>query len=418
MRIMIVADMRSPHSIGWVKGLLKMGALPLVVSSRRLNPAERSAIPISIRELIIHEPSDLLSRARSLSTASPGSLSLVRSLARRGRTTNNDSIAQQLSTPEGTGRIELPLELRIARELGRKVLSLAHTHNPDLIHALRIPFEGISITSMAATWPTAISIWGQDLARQASASLRLAEATRKSLMNIRGLHADCRRDIELAAKWGAPPTAVKIIAAGNMGYDVNVFNSGASLYRERDFVFCPRGPGSGINYAGFLRIADRITRTHPRISFVAARLSGVTIAEDIRRRSAHPERIILTGNLSSQEMADIYRRSIAVVSPSVNDGTPNSVLEGMSCGAVPLVGDIAPLRELLQETMAGSLVDPLDEAEMEKQIIKVLDAPEEEWLQRSAEAQRISTSGWSRGATFGRVEAWYEQLAVAGARTL
>lgn len=409
MRIMIVADMRSPHSIGWIHGLLKMGALPLVVSSRRLNPTERSAIPISIRELIIHEPSDLLSRARSLSTASPGTLSLVRSLVRRERT-NNNNIAQQISTPEGTGRIELPLELRIARVLGRDVLSLARTHNPDLIHALRIPFEGISITSMAATWPTAISIWGQDLARQAPAASRLATATRLLLANIHGLHADCQRDIDLAREWGAPANAIHLVSAGNMGYDANIFNPCGIAHNGRNIVFCPRGPGSPINYTGFLRVANQLTQRYPNIQFIAARLSDNAAAEEIRKNSMHPERIILTGNLSALELADIYRKSLAVVSPSISDGTPNSVLEGMSCGAIPVVGDIAPLRELLEDELPQSLFDPLNEIEMAQRLVNILEASEPRWLKDSETARQIAESGWSQSSTIGRVEAWYQQL--------
>lgn len=409
MRILLVADMRSPHSVGWVHGLTEIGVEPLVVSSRRLSPAERATMPDHIRRHVIHEPADALSRARSFTTLHPYALDAVRSLARHRKTATR-TIQNQRSTPEGTGRFELPLELCIARQLGREVSSLVHRHNPDLVHALRIPFEGISVTSVAASWPTAISIWGQDLARQAPAASRLAKATRRSLANIHGLHADCQRDIDLAREWGAPADAINLVAAGNMGYDQDVFNALGTEHNERKIIFCPRGPGSPINYTGFLRVANSLTQRYSDIQFVAARLSGNAAAEDIRKRSAHPERIILTGNLSVPELADIYRRSLAVVSPSVSDGTPNSVLEGMSCGAIPLVGDIAPLRELLGTELPRSLFDPLDEDEMEQRLIEILDAPERQSIEYSEVAQQIATSGWSRGATFSRVQTWYEQL--------
>jgi len=111
------------------------------------------------------------------------------------------------------------------------------------------------------------------------------------------------------------------------------------------------------------------------------------------------------------ELADIYRRSLVVVSPSISDGTPNSVLEGMSCGAVPVVGDIDPLRDLLGQSLPAGLVDPLDEAEMESRIAALLDAPEDAWRRESELAQQVAVSGWSREATVARVRAWYEELA-------
>lgn len=408
MRVLLVADMRSPHSVGWVHGLTMMGVEPLVLSSRRLSRAERAALPPHVARTVIHEPSDALSRARAATTAHPGALASIRSLARGGRARDTRSPGQ--SVPEGTGIIELPLELRIARRLGRTIAALADAYQPDLVHALRVPFEGIAATEVAAVRPTVISIWGQDLARQAPAAPRLGHATRAALANVHGVHADCQRDVRLAHEWGAPRTALDLVAAGNMGYDEELFTSRGTRFKDRTLVTCPRGPGSHINYSGFLRVADRLTRSHPNVTFVAARLSDIPSAEEIHRRAAHSDRIILTRDLSHAELADIYRRSLVVVSPSISDGTPNSVLEGMSCGAVPVVGDIDPLRDLLGQNLPAGLVDPLDEAEMESRIAALLDAPEDAWRCESELAQQIAVSGWSREATVARVRAWYEEL--------
>ncbi|MBN1171659.1 MAG: glycosyltransferase family 4 protein [Micromonosporaceae bacterium] len=319
--------------------------------------------------------------------------------------------ANHLSTPEGTGCIELSLELLIARRLGKDIARLARYFKPDVLHALRIPFEGIAATSIAADLPTAISVWGQDLAKQAPAAALLAAETRRSLANLRGLHADCHRDIALARQWGAPLEAIDLVAAGNMGYDSDLFCARQSVYEQRDRIFCPRGAGSSINYAGFLRVADRITRKNRNVEFVAARLAGNKEAENIRSQAQHPDRIILTGNLSRAKLAEMYRRSLVLVSPSLNDGTPNSVLEGMGCGAVPIVGDIAPLRELVEVRLPDSLVDPLDEIQMERRIVSVLEAPKQLWTKLSEIAQEIARTGWSQNATFGRVGEWYQRLA-------
>lgn len=415
MRVLLVADMRSPHSIGWARGLLEIGATPVVVSSRQLSASDRAALPAEIRQTIVREPSDAWSQARALVTTHPRALAAMRVAARgsswmaRGTTAQN-----QRSRPEGTGRLELPLELRIAHALGREIRDAAQEYRPDLIHALRIPFEGIAMTAANPTAPTAISLWGQDLALQASSKPRLAKAAANALRTIRGLHADCQRDIELACEWGAPRDALQLVAAGNMGYDSAIFHPDATPQEPRTVVFCPRGPASYVNFAGFLRVADRVTRARNDVVFMAARLEGVAVAESIRAASRHPDRIHLSGNLSQHEMAAIYQRSLIVASPSASDGTPNSVLEGMACGAVPLVGDIPPLYELLHEQLPESLFDPLDEDEMEHRVLDLLDAPHAEWRLKSETAQAIARCGWSRDVTLPRVAAWYSRLGEGG----
>ena len=56
-------------------------------------------------------------------------------------------------------------------------------------------------------------------------------------------------------------------------------------------------------------------------------------------------------------MAEVFRRSQVVVSPSVHDGTPNSLLEAMACGCFPVAGDLESIREWITNGKNGLLVD-------------------------------------------------------------
>ena len=49
-----------------------------------------------------------------------------------------------------------------------------------------------------------------------------------------------------------------------------------------------------------------------------------------------------------------------MVSPSVHDGTPNSLLEAMACGCLPVAGDLDSIREWITPGENGLLTDATD----------------------------------------------------------
>ena len=56
-------------------------------------------------------------------------------------------------------------------------------------------------------------------------------------------------------------------------------------------------------------------------------------------------------------MAGIFRRAQIVASPSIHDGTPNSLLEGIACGCFPIAGDLESIREWITPNENGLLFD-------------------------------------------------------------
>ncbi|HET8563634.1 MAG TPA: glycosyltransferase, partial [Candidatus Binatia bacterium] len=49
-----------------------------------------------------------------------------------------------------------------------------------------------------------------------------------------------------------------------------------------------------------------------------------------------------------------------VASPSIHDGTPNSLLEGIACGCFPVAGDLESIREWITPHENGLLFDAMD----------------------------------------------------------
>jgi glycosyltransferase involved in cell wall biosynthesis len=88
------------------------------------------------------------------------------------------------------------------------------------------------------------------------------------------------------------------------------------------------------------------------------------------------------------------KESQVYVSPSSHDGTPNTLLEAMSCRCFPIAGDIASLREWIDPGINGFLVNPHDPEALASAILKALESPN---LRREA-AQHNTTLIQSRAA--------------------
>jgi glycosyltransferase involved in cell wall biosynthesis len=73
-------------------------------------------------------------------------------------------------------------------------------------------------------------------------------------------------------------------------------------------------------------------------------------------------------------MAEVFRRAQIVVSPSIHDGTPNSLLEGMACGCFPVAGDLESIREWITPDENGLLCNPMDPQSIAEAVIAVIES--------------------------------------------
>jgi glycosyltransferase involved in cell wall biosynthesis len=79
--------------------------------------------------------------------------------------------------------------------------------------------------------------------------------------------------------------------------------------------------------------------------------------------------------LSREQMAERFRQAAVTVSPTVHDGTPNTLLEAMACGCFPVAGDLESIREWISTGVNGLLVDPTDPQELAGAILSALTQP-------------------------------------------
>lgn len=65
-----------------------------------------------------------------------------------------------------------------------------------------------------------------------------------------------------------------------------------------------------------------------------------------------------------------------MVSPSSHDGTPNTLLEAMACGCLPVVGDVASLHEWIEDGKNGPLCDESNPNSLAKRIVRAIKDPD------------------------------------------
>ena len=72
-------------------------------------------------------------------------------------------------------------------------------------------------------------------------------------------------------------------------------------------------------------------------------------------------------------MAESFRRAQIVASPSIHDGTPNSLLEGIACGCFPIAGDLESIREWITPNENGLLFDSSNPRSIANAVISALE---------------------------------------------
>jgi glycosyltransferase involved in cell wall biosynthesis len=104
-------------------------------------------------------------------------------------------------------------------------------------------------------------------------------------------------------------------------------------------------------------------------------MAGELQAEKWVRELGIEANTVLMPRQTRQEMANLFRQADIVVSPSVHDGTPNTLLEAMACGCFPVAGDLESIREWIIPGENGYLVNPNDPQALANAILSALTDP-------------------------------------------
>lgn len=400
MHIVLVADGRSPITRRWIRGLLALRHQVTLVSTYPCEGVEGvdgiAVFPVAFGGLAGSQVGRGGGRDRPQSGLRP--------LLGRFR-------SSVVAARYRLGPLTLP-------SYGHNFARLVRNLEPDLVHALRVPFEGMLAAYTPPGIPLAVSIWGNDLTLHAARNGAMARWTTRSLRRADGLAADARRDIRLGREWGFDPDKPVLVVPGSGGIDLaemervraesdsipDPFPGGAPL------VVNPRGfrPGSVRNDVFFQSIPLILERC-PNVQFACPGMAGQAEALAWLKRLKLGGQVDLLPYLSQEELWRLFLRAQVTVSVSAHDGTPNSLLEAMACGCFPVAGDIESLREWITPGVNGLLVDPGRPEALAEAVLLALDHPE----LRSQAAQRnqeIIAARAEVGRVRAEIDAFYQQL--------
>ena len=298
-----------------------------------------------------------------------------------------------------------PLTIRRA---ANQLRSFIERVKPDLVHAMRIPYEGMMAADAYNGTPLIVSTWGNDFTLHAPSTRLMSHYTRWTMQVAGALHADCLRDVRLAKKWGFGHGKPALVAPGNGGIRIDVFYPPAHPVEE-PIIINPRGFRPYVRNDIFFRAIPLVLSKQPQAKFLFTLMAGEIQAKQWVRELGIGHAVELLPAMSHVKMAEIFRRAQIVASPSIHDGTPNTLLEGIACGCFPIAGDLESIREWITPSENGLLFDPTDHRSV---ATAILTAIEDKNLRQNAAGlnQSIIADRAEYRRNMDRVETFYRDV--------
>ena len=350
MRILFVADGRSPTALSWIEYFIKSGHEVHLASTFKCSPpfsfSSLHVVPVAYSAVATANPANRTGLRKSLPTA---------------------------------------LRTRLRNWLGPSTLLKASHHlrnvieqvNPDLIHAMRIPYEGMLAARAKTEKPLVISVWGNDFTLHAQSNPFMGAATRGAMRRTDALHSDTQRDLRLAHTYGFSVSKPRLIIPGNGGIRKDIFyplpdavDEGQTVARLR--VINPRGLRAYVRNDVFFQAIPQVLVQRPEVRFYCPSMEGEPEAQRWVDKLGIGDYVSLMPKLGPRALADSYHSAQVMVSPSTHDGTPNSLLEAMACGVFPVCGDLESIREWITHGENGLLVDPTNPKSLASAIVWAL----------------------------------------------
>lgn len=404
MRLLFVADGRSPIALNWIQYFTQSGHEVHLASTYSCRPelslASLNIIPVAFS-----------AAAGEIRPHTGETNAHKKSLIRRLTTPRLRTVLRQWFGP-----------LTLARA-GRRLQTLISALQPDLIHAMRIPYEGmLAAPTQRSGIPLVISVWGNDFTLHAKSTPLMARLTRRTLQNADALHTDCHRDMRLAQAWGFASPKPGLTVPGNGGIDLAIFYPPSERQMLKDSpspspppdlqVIHPRGFRAYVRNDTFFAAIPLVLEKHPQTRFLLPTMAGDPHAIPYQNwldANHLGYAVDFLPSLSRPELANLFRQAALVVSPTEHDGTPNSLLEAMACGCLPIAGDIEALREWIMPGENGLLFDPANPPALAAAILQGLENGEFR-QQAATKNARLVADRAEYWTSMAKVEQFYTML--------
>lgn len=333
MRILFVTDARSPISKNWIKHFIKPENEIYIASTFDCD------LDLPINGFEFTPVAFSSAKKKSTLPASASSLTLNLRTAIR----------------QWFGPLTIPTSAKKLRKFIQEI-------NPDLIHAMRIPYEGMLTASALgnkSNIPFIVSVWGNDFTLHASSTPVMKSYTKFVLQKADALHADTNRDIKLAQELGLDKNKLTLVTPGNGGIRKDIFYPPENLVKN-PIIINPRGVRPYVRNDSFFKAIPLVLEKFQNAKFICTSMQNESQAIKWINELNISSSVELLPAIEYQKMGELFRSAQIVVSPSIHDGTPNSLIEAMACGCFPVAGDLESIREWITHGQNGLLFDSND----------------------------------------------------------
>lgn len=388
MKLLLIADGRSPITRRWIAMLKPLKYELVLISSYPCETID------GLKKLYILP---LAFASHGGSQAGSGSKNVVKALISRFR-----PVAQQLRHLLGPWTI-----LKHVSDY----LEILKTERPNLVHAFRIPFEGMLASATPPEYPLILSTWGNDFTLHASSTGRMKTMTGRALQRANALMSDTQRDVKLAQQWGFDTQKPALVVPGNGGTDADellAITKGIERVKPPQ-VINPRGLRSYIRTDTFFKAIPLVLVKHPGVQFVCASMEGQSVALKWVQLLGIEKNVRFLPYVSQPDLWREYAKSQVMVSISTHDGSPNSLLEAMALGCFPICGKIESIQEWIVDGENGLLVDSCDPSALANAILQALENAELRSAAAIRNTQLIRENAGVQAAR-SKVQELYERL--------
>lgn len=257
---------------------------------------------------------------------------------------------------------------------------------PDLVHALRIPIEGY-VAALAGYHPLIVSSWGSDFTYWRKMNILHRRLTDNTLETADAFIADCERDRRFALRFLNDHATTMCPGNGGVRLDLIQRRGDGQDIREMwgikedvNVVLYNRGIGGPFyRFETFVKAIPLILGKEPNTVFLV--LGGLSNPRAQRLVRSVRRNVRLLPYMRHIDLMRVLKESHVMVSPSMHDGTSNSMLEAMACNCLPIMSDLESTREWIKHGFNGFLFDSKDPYALGQCIVQGL---RERALRRSA----------------------------------
>jgi glycosyltransferase involved in cell wall biosynthesis len=295
----------------------------------------------------------------------------------------------------------------------KEVKALLKKIKPDVLHSLYATSYGI-VGALTGFHPYIVTPLGSDVLLSPKESIIY-----RSLLKYTFRKADCVTCLAphmrgvMERELDVPKEKIRDIV---FGINTGIFNKNIHQLPANEFVISSiRNFEKVYNHEQFIRAIKEVKGKIPALKVVMAgdgsmKQEMIALAGEL----GLSETIEFRGKLPQHDIAALLGASHVCVTVSLSDGNALSLLEAMACGAYPVVSDIPANREWIEEGINGNLVKTGDV----EGLAKILMETYRNYAQISGKAMQVSgrliSEKGSWQANMLKMEKVYQQLAENG----